>query len=62
MYNSPGLADEAVALVRIAVSEEGSKAPDGDESIEVLLFPIRGLKARLLEENARTGVHLDAKL
>jgi len=62
VHNSPGLTDETTALVRIAVTEEGCNAPDGDEAIEVLLFPIRGLKARLLEENARTGVHLDAKL
>jgi len=62
VHNSPGMSDEKTALVRIAVSEVGRPAPDGDESIEVLLFPLRGLKARLLEEEARTGVHLDAKL
>ena len=56
------MSDETTALVRITVDEQGAAVPDGGEEIEVLLFPLRGLKARLLEEEARTGVHLDAKL
>ena len=61
VYNSPGLSDEKVAMVLVAVSEQAAAQPDGDEAIEVLTFPIRGLKARLLEEEKR-GAFLDAKL
>ena len=62
VHNSPGLSDEKTAVVRISVDKIGLPAPDGDEAIEILFFPIRGLKLRLMEEADRTGVHLDAKL
>lgn len=61
VYNSPGLSDEKTALVRIAVTHQTAANPDPGESIEVLTFPLRGLKCRLEEEQKR-GVSLDAKL
>jgi len=61
VHNSPGLTDEKTALVYVVCSEQRGAMPDADESIEVLLLPLRGLKARLLEEE-RQGARLDAKL
>lgn len=61
VLNSPGLSDERTASVRIAASTEEETSFDDAEDIEVLLLPLRGLKARLLEEEKK-GAHLDAKL
>ena len=61
VFNSPGLSDETVSVVRIAVYEQVAATPDGEESIEVLTLPMRDLKARLLAEQTK-GVLLDAKL
>ena len=61
VYNSPGLSDERTALVRIAASSQDKTSFDTEEDIEVLTLPLRGLKARLLEE-AEKGILLDAKL
>lgn len=61
VYNSPGMGDERTALVRIAATTRGETSHDRDEAIEVLTLPLKGLKARLLEEQSK-GTRLDAKL
>ena len=61
VYNSPGMSDERTALVRIAASRQEKTNLEDDEAIEIVTLPLRGLKARLLEE-AENGTQLDAKL
>ena len=61
VYNSPGLSDEKVAVVVVGVTSQTAANPDGGEAIEVLTFPLCGLKSRLLEEEMK-GTQLDAKL
>lgn len=61
VFNSPGLASERTMLVRMNAQENTGARPDHDETIEVVLLPLRRLKASLLQHE-REGSLLDAKL
>lgn len=61
VFNSPGLAGETTAVIRVEGREAGEARPDHGEAIEVVLLPVRRLKQSLLEQEA-AGCLIDAKL
>ncbi|KAF0095775.1 MAG: ADP-sugar pyrophosphatase [Puniceicoccaceae bacterium 5H] len=59
--SSPGLTDEGNVVIEVVITGQGEPAPEDEERIEVLRWPLAELFPRL-QELACAGERIDAKL